>query len=943
MIKVYISPVFHKEDKADGGIRRVVEAQVKHLHKFGIEVVYTKEEADIINNHGSSLENVPGVPMVNSNHGLYWSRYEWGDIYHQVNRAVTESMRMSQAHTAPSEWVATSLRRGMLIYPEVIYHGVDEEDWDVVETPGDYVLWNKARQDVVSNPGDMNKIAARMPKTNFISTIGDEAKNIILTGPMSYPDMKKLIMKAGVYLATARETFGIGTLEALMCGVPVAGWDWGGQSEIIIHGETGYLAPPGDYEELEKCIRRCFAERERLSRNARQDAIDRWGWEHRIKQYADIFTALYNQKQERLKNPKVSVIVTCHNLAQYLEDALQSVLDQSFEDWECIIVDDQSTDDTEMISRKWEEKDPRFKYFKTPKNLKLSLARNFGVKNSKGEYFIPLDADDMFDEEALGLLSESLDKNSDYHVVYGHLDMVDEQGGNQKRNDWPFPYFSWRGQLAHLNQLPYSAMIRRDVFEKTGGYRERHWRAEDANLWCRLSSFGYRIKKVTERSLLIYRNRNTSKSKGEPGDGDWTQWYPWRLAGSPQEATRRRSFLESGKVDNPHLVPFGVDADPPPGMKFWDVHDYSYPNISVIIPVGPGHSDLLIDAIESVVAQSYVDWEIIVVNDTGEKWGYGLGSPIAGAPYIRLIDNHGTLGVSKSRNLGAAAARGEAFIFLDADDYLLPNAIERFVAQYEVYDGIIYSDWLRNDSDGKDMHEYKSYDFVCGEVLLKMMHAGSSILIPRWVHEGIGGWDEEIKGWEDWDYLIAAQAVVKACSYRIDEPLFVYRFRAGTNRENSYELGEDIVKYIKTKWKDFYKGDKEMACGCKKGKKVESPPVTALSSSGNFIAQSDDQESVAESVILEYIGDKNGPITYRGKNTGKRYRFGKTSGNDKKFVLMADVAGFMALKGLSNEPIFRTLDIKDKSEASRPPELPVPTATDEVRPQFPTMPVGVIE
>jgi len=129
-IKVYIAPdVAGKKDNADGGIKRVVEAQDRYLPEFGITPVHEPREADIICNHGATLVEVPGVPSVQVGHGLYWSRQPWGDGFMDVNRLVVESMRHAVAHTAPSEWVSRAIRRGGYFYPEVVYHGVDADDF----------------------------------------------------------------------------------------------------------------------------------------------------------------------------------------------------------------------------------------------------------------------------------------------------------------------------------------------------------------------------------------------------------------------------------------------------------------------------------------------------------------------------------------------------------------------------------------------------------------------------------------------------------------------------------------------------------------------------------------------------------------------------------------------------------------------------------------------
>lgn len=93
-------------------------------------------------------------------------------------------------------------------------------------------------------------------------------------------------------------------------------------------------------------------------------------------------------------NPLISVIVPCYNQAQYLDECLQSVLDQTYQNWECIIVNDGSPDHTEEVAKKWLEKDNRFRYI-YKENGGLSSARNAGIREAKGEYLFFLDCDDL--------------------------------------------------------------------------------------------------------------------------------------------------------------------------------------------------------------------------------------------------------------------------------------------------------------------------------------------------------------------------------------------------------------------------------------------------------------------------------------------------------------------------------------------------------------------
>ncbi|MDR2229213.1 MAG: glycosyltransferase family 2 protein [Flavobacteriaceae bacterium] len=99
-----------------------------------------------------------------------------------------------------------------------------------------------------------------------------------------------------------------------------------------------------------------------------------------------------------ISNILISVIVPCYNQAQYLDECLQSVFDQTFDKWECIIVNDGSPDDTKKIALQWLDKDSRFKYIEK-ENGGLSSARNAGIRNASGEWIQFLDCDDKLDKE----------------------------------------------------------------------------------------------------------------------------------------------------------------------------------------------------------------------------------------------------------------------------------------------------------------------------------------------------------------------------------------------------------------------------------------------------------------------------------------------------------------------------------------------------------------
>lgn len=964
-IKVYISPYYDDTtpDRAEGGIRRVVENQVKHLREYGVKVVQDINKADIYNAHVGVHAHPASMPLVHSVHGLHWSPdYNWHNWAHEVNKMVIDGMVQADAITAVSHWVRGALVRGMYCDPHVIYHGVDPDEWAHQEPSENYVLWNKARRDPVSNDADLIQLAEMMPQVRFISTISTATRNISSVGVLPLPQLKGVIQRAGVYLATARETFGVGTLEALASGVPVVGWDYGGQHEIIIQGETGYLAPYGDYEALAECVNKAMIERSRLSANAVADVRSRWLWPDKVQQYAELYSETLEGK---IQSPKVTVLITCHNLAHFLPDAIQSVLKQPYQDWEILITDDCSTDDTEQVARQWLAEDKRIRYLRTPRNLKLSLALNFGAENSRGQYIVNLDADNMLGENALEIQAQNLDAYPDLHIVYGMVDTISRDGSNRSRAEgWPFD-FDWRTQMGHLNCIQSSAMHRKSIRLLSGGYRERMWRAEDGEFWARVTSYGARAKRVTEATTLIYRNRGDSKSSGEYNnypdrDGDWVAWFPWRTATNAQDGVE--ALRQGKKTPNSKSVPYSCSGKPEINNTLsWNAPHHQHPLISVIIPVGPGHKSKVIDALDSLQGQALTAWEAVVVNDTGDEW-----DKIDGALYARVISTGGTKGAGFARNFGVKHARGKLIWFLDADDYAYPvTGLRNLLTEYSKAEAAyIYSDHLSQGNgiqsayqlilksgvevspyhrDLKDNQEIM--DFLLGheetysrnarikfiylndresfrrfelpeyDQLDPIAYHAVNILIAKKDFESVGGFDETLKGWEDWD-LFCKLALAGLCGRRVAQPCFIYREHEGKRRNESLAMKSELLPILNERYNDYYKGQKEMSgCGCGSAGDAIMQAKQAIANSMNdtdmpLAEKVADKESgiTSETVRMEFVGPQVGAVTFFGAN-GRQYKGGNNPKDKYENMLNEDADKMEATgqwrkvkRGISPEP-----------------------------------------
>ena len=203
---------------------------------------------------------------------------------------------------------------------------------------------------------------------------------------------------------------------------------------------------------------------------------------------------------------KISIIVPCFNQAKYLDESLQSVLNQSFTDWECIIVNDGSTDTTEVVSNEWIKKDSRFKYV-FQNNGGLSSARNLGIKKAESEFILPLDADDKIGENYLELAYQVFQEHKDLKVVY-----CEAKKFGDSDEFWKLPEFSLYN-LSRKNMIFCSALFRKKDWELVGGFDVNMihgW--EDWEFWISMLKNGGLVKKI-ESVQFYYRVKDVSMLK----------------------------------------------------------------------------------------------------------------------------------------------------------------------------------------------------------------------------------------------------------------------------------------------------------------------------------------------------------------------------------------------------------------------------------------------
>lgn len=229
---------------------------------------------------------------------------------------------------------------------------------------------------------------------------------------------------------------------------------------------------------------------------------------------SELFKLFPNPSKYEIRgNSLVSVIMPCYNMSKYVKEAIDSIKGQTYENWECILVDDGSTDNTVDTIEKEIKGDSRFKLIRQ-KNSGVGSARNTGIRNSNGVYILPLDPDDTIMPTYIAKAADCLDKNSSCALCYGKYKDFGYTNYVQK-NVW----VNYEELLRH-NSIHDSALYRRKDFDNTSGYNTDLKGYEDWEFWIRLlykNDFVCLINEVmlNYRTKPVSRNTQANSIKGK--------------------------------------------------------------------------------------------------------------------------------------------------------------------------------------------------------------------------------------------------------------------------------------------------------------------------------------------------------------------------------------------------------------------------------------------
>ena len=222
--------------------------------------------------------------------------------------------------------------------------------------------------------------------------------------------------------------------------------------------------------------------------------------------------------------PKISVCVPTHNRARFIAGAIESVLAQTFADFEVVVFDDGSTDDTEGVVARFD--DPRIRYFRVDRNVGIAASRNRCLEIARGRYIGWLDSDDEYMPEMLATQSAVLERHANVGLAHAGYEVMDASGGRLPDWRWPFSVDVIEDGAAAFAELAISnyvtaptVLVRRECHDRAGSYAPEIGRTStDWDMWLRLALQG--DVAFTATPLAKYRFHDSSISASASRNGE---------------------------------------------------------------------------------------------------------------------------------------------------------------------------------------------------------------------------------------------------------------------------------------------------------------------------------------------------------------------------------------------------------------------------------------
>ena len=404
---------------------------------------------------------------------------------------------------------------------------------------------------------------------------------------------------------------------------------------------------------------------------------------------------------------KVSIIIPVYNGEEYMREAIDSALAQTYENIEIIVINDGSRDNTDKIAKSYGDK---ITYY-AKENGGVSTALNLGIEKMTGDYFSWLSHDDRYYpekvEKEINYLEEHglLDSNT---ILYSDYDLMDEKShvyagsvkDHQLLTEKP-DYCILHGDINGL-----SLLIPKKAFADCGGFRTDLRCVQDYVLWEEMRKAGYNFIHIPEilvtTRIHSMQQGNTSPVMVSEGNDFWINL----INDTSEERMIRLEGSRYGFYKKMHDIMATTPYDKAEEFTRKEcekiiaeiktrINDIK---VTVVIPFY-NHIDVLINAINSVYAQTHKNTELLLVNDASTDDLSKLREYINNKPIkTRIIDIDTNHGPAYARNIGIENADGEYIAFLDSDDLFVENKLEHQLLEMLASQSLFsHTNYIRND------------------------------------------------------------------------------------------------------------------------------------------------------------------------------------------------------------------------------------------------------
>ncbi len=510
--------------------------------------------------------------------------------------------------------------------------------------------------------------------------------------------------------------------------------------------------------------------------------------------------------------PLVTVALTTFNHERFIRRALQSVVDQGLEDIEIFVLDDASTDDTAGQISPFLD-DPRITYIRHETNLGSKGNNTLALETGGGRYLVWMHGDDFLLPGHLHDAVRTLESNPTCALAYSPCYWVDDDDRiiclKRHPGHLPASYCGRRNEFAELlvhdNYVtPSAAVMRRRAVEAVGNFdQDPDLRAGDWDLFVRMAarhgdfafvdraSTAYRIH-GGQFSHGFYANEaplyahvrileKSLDSEFAPRLAGWERRigahlqarlnaYPEEVRARYAERVQSLSVRLNESARSSRRRSLGKD-----------------PKVSIVVPT-MNRPELLQDALQSLVGQTYENWEAVVVNDAGADVS-AIASTVDPKQRIRYASHTVNCGLPAARNTGIRLTDGSIVCYLDDDDLFRPEHLQTVVDALSHEEGeFVYTnaEYVHEDlREGERLEKGRDRRYADISYSIEQLHVSNFIPVNSWAHRRAllgetGLFDEGLSALEDWELLLRISR--NAQVHHIDEVTVEVRERASGER-----------------------------------------------------------------------------------------------------------------------------------------------------------------